>query len=45
MTKTILATIGLLVIVQKSYKLYCRYEDMRRENEFYRKHVDPRTPT
>lgn len=45
MTKTVLATIGLFVIVRKSYELYCRYEDMRSENEFYRKQAASRTPS
>ena len=36
MFKNILATIGLLVVVKKSYDLYCEYSDMKQENEFWR---------
>ena len=36
MFKNILATIGLLVVVKKSYNLYCEYSDMKQENAFWR---------
>ena len=36
MFKNILATIGLLVMVKKSYDLYCECSDMKQENAFWR---------
>lgn len=36
MFKNILATIGLLVMVKKSYDLYCEYSEMKQENAFWR---------
>ena len=36
MFKNILATIGLSVVVKKSYDLYCEYSDMKQENAFWR---------
>ena len=36
MFKNILATIGLLVVVKKSYDLYCEYSEMKQENAFWR---------
>lgn len=36
MFKNILATIGLLVVVKKSYDLYCEYSEMKQQNAFWR---------
>lgn len=38
MLRNIFATIGLLVVMKKGYDFYCKYQDMKQENEFYRKH-------
>ncbi|WP_180984225.1 hypothetical protein [Castellaniella caeni] len=35
MIKTVLATIGLFVVVQKSYEFYCDYQELKKENEFF----------
>ena len=43
MFKNILATIGLLVVVKKSYDLYCEYSDMKQENEFWRAQHEEKT--
>ena len=43
MFKNILATIGLLVVVKKSYDLYCEYSDMKQENEFWREQQQGKT--
>ncbi len=38
MLKNIFATIGLLVVMKKGYDFYCKYQDMKQENEFYKRH-------
>ena len=43
MFKNILATIGLLVVVKKSYDLYCEYSEMKQENEFWRTQLQRNT--
>lgn len=37
MIKTVLAAIGLFVAAHKSYELYCDYQGLKQENEFFRK--------
>lgn len=44
MLKNILASIGLIVVVKKGYDFYCEYQNMKKENQFYRSHNEHSSP-
>lgn len=37
MLKSVLATVGLFVVLKKSFDLYQKYKQMERENDVWRK--------
>lgn len=37
MLKNVLATVGLVVVLKKSFDLYQKYKQMERENDIWRK--------
>jgi len=37
MMKNLLAVIGFFVVAQKSYEIYCDYQDLKQENELLKK--------
>ena len=42
MLKNVLASVGLVVVLKKSFDLYQKYRQMERENDLWRKAVSDR---